>query len=130
MRAVKDSPATPLSEKGDGAENEKEDPRWTRAVGDHTSPPSRKTMKECGLDARSEGQPRPLPIKSKSDSAAFELPYHALLREPLGFCNLFGSHAPCDIVSIFLGLLLLVTLHVYCCEAHPQIRPHIVLRYA
>ena len=32
-----------------------EDPRWTRAVGDHTSPPSRKTMKECGLDARSEG---------------------------------------------------------------------------
>jgi hypothetical protein len=26
IRAVKDSPATPLSEKGDGAENEKEDP--------------------------------------------------------------------------------------------------------
>jgi hypothetical protein len=32
-----------------------EDPRWTRAVGDHSSPPSRKTMKECGLDVRSKG---------------------------------------------------------------------------
>ena len=57
--------------------------------------------------------------KTVSDSAAFELPFHALLREPLGFCNLFGSHASGDIVSIFLGLLLLVTLHVYGCEAHP-----------
>ena len=34
-----------------------EDPRWTRAVGDQSSPPSRKNIEErLSLDVRNEGQ--------------------------------------------------------------------------
>ena len=34
MRAVKDSPATPLSEKDDGAGEETENPRWACVIED------------------------------------------------------------------------------------------------
>ena len=32
-----------------------------------------------------------------------------LLRQPLGFCNLRGCHAPCDLISILCRLVRLVT---------------------
>ena len=39
MRAVKDSPPTPLAKRRDGTEKETGCPRWTRAVGDHLALP-------------------------------------------------------------------------------------------
>jgi hypothetical protein len=53
-----------------------------------------------------------------------------LLRESLGFGKLRGSHATCDLISIFCSGLLRVTRRVGCCEAVPHIRSDIVLRYA
>ena len=44
-----------------------EDPRWTRAVGDHTSPPSRKTMKESGLSLRAVKDSPATSLSEKGD---------------------------------------------------------------
>jgi hypothetical protein len=61
-------------------------------------------------------------------SAALELVGSALLREPLGFGDLRGSHAFGDIFKIFFCLLLFFSLHVCGGKAYPHIRPDIVLR--
>jgi hypothetical protein len=61
MRAVKDSPATPLSEKGDGTGKEIEDPRWTRAVGDHLARPQGEDGRAWLFDAHNRGLTR-LPL--------------------------------------------------------------------
>ena len=91
---------------GEGSERETEDPRWTRAVGDHTSPPSRETMKECGCSMRTVKASLPTPYQEKGVLSIFRLP----CSRSRSFLRSISNSAVADVVPLSMPHML----RMYC----------------